>query len=156
MKGIIHQPIKRITIKIPTDDVDDVTQEVFIAMSRCLGSFRFESKFKTWMITLTNRKIADYYRKRKDMSVRESDLIYKKEKQSKHTTFTKIDDLVSMRKAFNGLPKECQEILLLRFINDYQFGQIAANFGISLDAAKSRFRRSVAALRKAMLVEEYD
>ncbi|MGB8252339.1 MAG: sigma-70 family RNA polymerase sigma factor, partial [Anaerolineaceae bacterium] len=136
---------RRITIKIPVEDVDDVTQEVFIAMSKNLGSFRFEAKFNTWMITLTNRKIADYYRNRKNIFVSDSILDESKEKRVKPPIFTKIDDLISLKKAFNTLPGEYQEILLQRFINEYRFNQIAAHFGITLDAAKSRFRRSVAA-----------
>lgn len=146
---------RRIAIKVPNEDVEDITQDVFIAMSRSLSSFRFESKFSTWMITLTNRKIADYYRKRKNIYVSDSISPVTGNNKIEHTNDGNIEDLVSLRKAFNTLPNDYQEILLQRFINNYQFNQIASNIGISLDAAKSRFRRSIIALREAMMEEEY-
>ena len=61
------QVYKRVAYLIPTEDVDDVTQEVLIAMLQSLKSFRGESKFSTWLRVITNRHIANYYRKNKKM-----------------------------------------------------------------------------------------
>src|SRR5512138_13753 len=55
---------KRVRYMIPEPDVEDTTQEVFLAALKSLPSFRGEAQFGTWLRTLTNHKIAEYYRKR--------------------------------------------------------------------------------------------
>ena len=60
----IRSVYKRVRYLIPETDVEDVTQEVFIAALRSLRSFRGDAKFSTWLRTLTNNKVAEYYRKR--------------------------------------------------------------------------------------------
>jgi RNA polymerase sigma-70 factor (ECF subfamily) len=59
-----HLPLvyNRVRYTVPEQDAEDVTQEVFIAAMRSLGNFRGESQFSTWLRTLTNRQVADYYR----------------------------------------------------------------------------------------------
>jgi RNA polymerase sigma-70 factor (ECF subfamily) len=54
---------KRVRYMVPEQDVEDTTQEVFIAALKSLSSFRGEAQFGTWLRTLTNHKIAEYYRK---------------------------------------------------------------------------------------------
>src|SRR5512146_389214 len=54
---------KRVRYMVPEQDVEDTTQEVFLAALKSLASFRGEAQFSTWLRTLTNHKIAEYYRK---------------------------------------------------------------------------------------------
>jgi len=49
---------------IPSDDVEDVAQEIFIAVFKSLPRFRGQSQFKTWLRPLANYKIAEFYRMR--------------------------------------------------------------------------------------------
>jgi len=60
------QVYSRVSYLIPTEDIDDVTQEVLIAMLQSLKSFRGDAKFGTWLRVITNRHIANYYRKNKN------------------------------------------------------------------------------------------
>ena len=55
---------KRVRFVIPEEDVEDITQEIFIAVMKSLKSFRYEARFSTWLRTLVNRQVADYYRRR--------------------------------------------------------------------------------------------
>ena len=55
---------KRVRYVVPENDVEDVTQEIFIAALKSITSFRGDSKFGTWLRTLTNHKVAEFYRKR--------------------------------------------------------------------------------------------
>src|SRR5512146_773962 len=48
---------RRVRCSIPETDVEDVTQEVFIAVIRSLKEFRGDSKFRTWLYTILSRKI---------------------------------------------------------------------------------------------------
>jgi RNA polymerase sigma-70 factor (ECF subfamily) len=57
------------------------------------------------------------------------------------------DNQIILREAMRALPDHYQEIILMRFAEDLKFQEIAETQGISLDAAKSLFRRAIAALR---------
>lgn len=143
----------RARFKIPEDDVEDVTQEVFIAVLKSLGSYKCQSKFSTWIWTITNRKIADYYRLRKikptEQSEYEDSVIHNLSNQTANDEDQR-DDLAIIQHALCKLPKNYQEILLMRFADNLPFNDIARQNGQSLEATKSLFRRSMTALTKEM------
>jgi RNA polymerase sigma-70 factor, ECF subfamily len=145
-----------VRFKVPEEEVEDITQEIFIAMMKSLDNFRGQSKFSTWLRSLTGHKIADYYRSNNYRFARNSDGEEAVEKNSgnrerfQNFLNSPQDDLITIKKALGDLPENYQEILLLRFVDDVPFNEIAQQKGQSLDATKSLFRRSVAALRKAM------
>lgn len=148
---------RRVRFIIPEQDVEDVIQEIFIAVMRSLKSFRYESQFSTWLRTLVNRQVADYYRRnatqRKLVDLgehQEDDESDQPGKLSIHLIShpTDLDDAVTLRFALADLSESYREIILLRFADGLQFNEIAALTGKSLDATKSLFRRAVADLKK--------
>ena len=147
--------LARVRFKVPEGDCEDVTQEIFIAVMKSLNSFRAQSKFKTWIWTITNRKIADYYRSHKVGTVELDDheelVIHK---LSNHTASAdrQQDDLAAIQHALGELPQNYQDILLMRFVDEMPFNEIALRNKQSLEATKSLFRRSMAALTKKMEV----
>jgi RNA polymerase sigma-70 factor (ECF subfamily) len=143
----------RVRFKVPENDVEDVTQEIFIAVMKSLGSFKGQSKFSTWIWTITNRKIVDYYRSHKSVHIEQDD--YEEvvtRNPSNHTVHVDShqDDLDTVKHALGALPQNYQDILLMRFVDEMPFNEIAVQNGQSLEATKSLFRRSVAALAKRM------
>lgn len=142
----------RVRFKVPESDVEDVTQEIFIAILKSLHSFRGKSRFSTWIRTITNHKIVDYHRTKVVVLTDHKDYeVIAAGKKSNHTEFiSQQDDLASIRAALVQLPQNYQEILLMRFVDDLPFGEIAIQNGQSLEATKSLFRRSVAALSEKM------
>jgi RNA polymerase sigma factor (sigma-70 family) len=145
--------IARVRFKIPESDVEDVTQEIFIAMLKSLGSFKGQSRFSTWIWTITNRKIVDYYRSRKVGSSERDEfekLVTRSSSNHAENTDHQRDDLVSIQSALSKLPQNYQDILLMRFVDDMPFNEIALQNGQSLEATKSLFRRSMAALTKIL------
>jgi RNA polymerase sigma factor (sigma-70 family) len=150
-----------VRFKVPEEEVEDITQEIFIAMMKSLDNFQGHSKFSTWLRSLTSHKIADYYRSKNYTFAKNSECeetskqnLGNGERSTNGPTNVSQDDLIAVKKALRELPDNYQEILLLRFVNDVPFNEIAQLKGQSLDATKSLFRRSVAALRKAMNDDE--
>ncbi len=138
---------KRVRYMIPEQDVEDTTQEVFLAAFKSLPSFRGEAQFGTWLRTLTNHKIAEYYRRcnRKREAPRAS--FDEARDHSDGSTVKALEEQVALRKALQLLPNQYQEIILLRFVDGLQFNEIAELNGQHLEATKSLFRRAVSALR---------
>jgi RNA polymerase sigma-70 factor (ECF subfamily) len=138
----------RVRYLVPEEDVEDITQEVFIATIRSLKSYRGEAKFSTWLRTLTNRQIADYYRRR-----HQPDAPLDEHLHAPHDP-SATDEAILIRQAFRRLPKKYQEILLLRFAECMPFEEIARLQGRKLEATKSFFRRAIAALHKQVAGDE--
>jgi RNA polymerase sigma-70 factor (ECF subfamily) len=135
---------------VPEPDVEDTTQEVFLAALKSLSTFRGEAQFGTWLRALTNHKIAEYYRKcnRK----REAPQVPFNEAldYSDGETVNLMEERIALRKAIQQIPCQYQEVLLLRFVEGLQFNEIAQLNRQSLEATKSLFRRAVSALRNQL------
>ncbi len=138
----------RVRYTVPVEDVEDVTQEVFISAIRSLKSFRGDAKFSTWLRTLTIRQIAEYYRKRRaPTSPLNEDMVAPRDPCD-------ADDILLLKQALRKIPDKYREILLLRFAEEIPFQEIARIQGKSLEAVKSLFRRALAALHKQVAVHE--
>ncbi len=143
----------RVRFKIPENDVEDVTQEIFIAVMKSLGSFKGQSKFGTWVWTITNRKIVDYYRANKLNLIEQDDyeeIVTRNLSNYPTQSEDNQDDLATIQRALGTLPQNYQDILLMRFVDEMPFNEIALKNHQSLEAVKSLFRRSVAALTKKL------
>jgi RNA polymerase sigma-70 factor, ECF subfamily len=138
----------RVRYTVPPDDVEDITQEVFICTMRSIRSFRGEAKFGTWLRTLTVRQIAEYYRRRRRPTVPLDERL-----QAPHDP-NGTEEAILLRQAFRKLPQRYQEILLLRLAEDMPFNEIARLQKQNLESVKSLFRRAVAALQKQVTSHE--
>jgi len=143
----------RVRYVVPERDIEDVVQEVFITLLKSLKSYRGNAQFSTWLRTLTNRRIVDYYRRRsRTESQLETELNEAEASlapQLKVTTeAAAVEDRVVLRQMLRALPDPYQEVILLRFAEELPFDEIARLRGQSLEATKSLFRRALAALRK--------
>jgi len=138
---------KRVRYVVPENDVEDVTQEIFIAALNSLPSFRGDAKFSTWLRTLTNHKVAEFYRKR---TRKQEPPLSPLSDASSHTagsTSKVMEERIYLQRALQDLPDNYKEIILLRFAEDMQFNEIAEMTDQNLEATKSLFRRAIAALR---------
>ena len=150
----VRSVYNRVRYTVPETDVEDVTQEVFIAALRSLTSFRGEAKFSTWLRTLTNNKVAEYYRRQsRKKETMQVDLSHA-ERRGDRSSVSTIEDRITMRRALNKLPEQYREVILLRFAEGMQFNEIAEYFEQNPEATKSLFRRAMSALRKTLDVRD--
>ncbi len=138
----------RVRYVVPEVDIEDVTQEVFVAVLKSLNTFRGEAQFSTWLRTLTNYKVAEYYRRKNRKQDPQESPLAEAESLPDVGKGIPLEDRVTLRKALLALPEKYREIILLRFSEEMPFEEIANFMGMNLEAAKSLFRRAVAALRK--------
>jgi len=150
----VNSVYKRVRYVIPETDVEDVTQEVFLAAFRSLKKFRGEAQFSTWLRTLTNNKVAEYYRRRtRKKETMQVDLKYAETRLDSHSS-QKQEDRVYLQRAINKIPDNYREVILLRFAEGMQFNEIAQVLDQHPEATKSLFRRAISALRKHMDVHD--
>lgn len=148
----LNKVYNRVRSKVPSQEVEDVTQDVFIAMSRSLKGYKQEARFNTWLYTIVNRQIADFYRRRSRVSSgndAEVDLELGEHVASKIDS-QEIDRGMIVQRALNSLPEHYQEIILLRFADGLTFNEIAEQRNQSLEAIKSLYRRAIQAVKSEM------
>ena len=145
---------KRVCFVIPETDVEDVTQEVFLAALCSLTAYRGEAQFSTWLRSLTNNKVAEYYRRRsRKKETMQVDLVHA-ERRSDQSNTNSLEDRIALYSALNQLPKQYYEVIILRFAEGLQFNEIAKLLKKNPEATKSLFRRALSALREKMEVKD--
>ncbi len=151
----LNRVYSRVRSRVPMQDVEDVVQDVFIAVIRSLGSFEQRSNFGTWLYTIVNRQIADFYRKRyrggisgenQAISLDDAERVL----DSKVADREKLDEQLLLKRALQTLPEHYQDVIFMRFADKLAFAEIAAKRGQSLEAVKSLYRRAIQALRDQM------
>jgi RNA polymerase sigma-70 factor (ECF subfamily) len=142
----------RVKSKVPPQDVEDVTQDIFIALVRSLDGYQQRARFNTWLYTIVNRQIAEFYRRR---SRSERDPYVELDGEgapelSSTGENEQTEQRMSIQRALNSLPEHYQEIIMLRFADGLTFAEIAEQRQQSLEAVKSLYRRAVQAIRDNM------
>jgi RNA polymerase sigma-70 factor (ECF subfamily) len=143
---------RRVRSRVPPQHAEDVTQDVFIAVIRSIPQFEHNARFSTWLYTIVNRHIADFYRRGSrsqalssiELAEAEGELVEAAE------THERSDERALIQRAFARLPGHYQEIILQRFADGLTFAEIAALRGQSPEAAKSLYRRAIQVLRDDM------
>lgn len=136
----------RLRALLPPEVVDDVTQDVFIAAVRAIRRYRARASFRTWISAIARHKVADFYRAR-GRQPQTVELDPDINDVSEQSTW---QEQALVRMAMQSLPNPYQEVLLLRFAEGLPFQDIAESLGLSLEATKSRYRRAMAAMAKAL------
>ncbi len=143
----IDKVYNRVRSRIPPQYAEDVTQEIFIAVVRSLHSFELRSRFNTWLYTIVNRQIADFYRQHSRYSDDQSISLDQAEYFASDDPSPGEDESALIQKVLHKLPEHYQEVIMLRFADGLSFAEIAEQRNQSLEAVKSLYRRAIQALR---------
>ncbi len=139
-------------------EADDVVQEAFVKIWKNLKKFNPEKGFRTWAFSITRNTAIDYLRKRKAIPFSHFD----DEKEGQFAESIKdgealADELFDLMhqnkevaKAIDSLPEIYREIISLKLAEDMTFEEMAEIMGESVNTIKSRHRRGVILLRKAL------
>lgn len=121
-------------------DVEDVTQDVFLAAFLGLKKFRRDCKLKTWLFTITINKCRSYRHKRK---LRQVSTLARRT----HETTTDADDFNRVRRAIAALPARYREPVVLMYLEGLATDEISRLLGISRNALHVRLSRARDRLR---------
>ena len=152
----MHRYLSNLTCE---DDALDLTQAVFLKISRSLDNFREESSLSTWIYRIATNTAHDHY---------SSSLAKQKNSELIFDDGVSIDDLpdpdfsgtdreyirremnACIRGVVDHLPENYRTVLLLSEFEELTNSEIAEILNISTDTVKIRLHRGRAALRKAM------
>lgn len=127
---------------VARSDIDDVAQEVYLAIHAELPSFEARSSFKTWLCGVCRHKAADYRRKRARRqlltSTRPAELA--PEGECPQGALLQQEAKEALRRAVARLPDEQLEVFVLHAVEDLPMRDVAALVGCPIDTAYTRYR----------------
>lgn len=128
-------------------DADDVCQEIMLKVLYGLKKFQGKSKFKTWLYSITYNECTTQYRKdrRKRRLFDALSLNPLDEEVEPEAIETKSNDLDRWLVGVNTIDRE---IIILRFVAELEFQEIASIMHLGLSATKMRYKRAIDRLRE--------
>ena len=137
-------------------DADDVVQETFIRVYRALPGFRFESSFRTWLITIATRQALNY----RQRVIKEHESLDGPEGNMEHPALrveeTQISALLDqearrlLQEALPKLPRRQKEALTLKLQHDWKYEQIAQQMGTSVGSVKAHIFHAIRNLTRQL------
>jgi RNA polymerase sigma-70 factor (ECF subfamily) len=126
----------------------DLTQEVWIRITRKLSQLRDPSAVEGWLYRIARNVIADHYRRQHPTEELPATLSAPAPESEREDLRECLHDYV--RGVVETLPASHREVLLLTMDEGLTAPQLAEQLGITLTAAKSRIQRARAEVRKTM------
>jgi len=130
-------------------DADDAVQETFIRVFRALPGFRFESSFRTWLITIATRQALNY----RERVAKEHESLDGPEGTFEHpalrieeTQMTSVLDQEARRllhEALPNLPKRQKQALTLKLQHDWKYERIAQEMGTTVGSVKAHIFHAI-------------
>ncbi len=144
------------------EEVQDISQEVFVRVYRSIDKFEFDASFFSWIYRITVNLCIDELRRRKIKRALSLDFLaestFEKEKKSKEQILASDGVLDEEKRevvlaALQKLSQEHRQVIILREYEELSYAEIASYLGISVQAVKSRIFRAREELR--VLLKDY-
>ncbi len=134
------------------DSAEDVAQEAFLAAWRALPEFRGDCRFSTWLYRLVSNAAIDCLRREKKHrdTGDVDDLELPDGGPSPQEQAERSDTRDAVRRALDRLSPEHRQVLLLRFMQELDYGEIARALDVSEGTVKSRINRAKSKLREVL------
>lgn len=134
-------------------DADEAAQEAFVAAWRALPNFRGDAKFSTWLYRLTTNAAIDVMRREKrHQTVGDGEMMeVADDADSPQETVERTEQQEAVQRALATLSEEYREVLLLRYMEELDYAEIAEVLKLPSGTVKSRINRAKAALKTALL-----
>lgn len=138
------------------DDADDVVQEAFVKAYRRLSTFRGDSSFRSWLLTIVANETRNLHRTRQ----RRSGLLERAAAQADQPDETDLalDGALSSERraqlvsALRQLSPADRDVIVYRYLLDMSEAETAALLDRPKGTVKSRANRALAKLRTQLIV----
>jgi RNA polymerase sigma factor (sigma-70 family) len=129
------------------ESAEDVCQEVFVQLWQKITNFRGESKFSTWLHSVTNNIVLGHLRKHKNWLQR----IFSIEDQTIQDIGVEMEDntgLTTLDKHIARLPERARLVFVLFAIEGYRHEEIAKMLNMAVGTSKAQYHRARGLLRE--------
>lgn len=134
------------------DNVDDLTQEVFLAAWKSLAGYRGDATLRSWLLGIARHKVEDYYREKLH---RPEPLPEDDSAEPAEDTALELDDILDqarlgerVRSVMNGMRHQSALLLLWRYWEKRSAREMSEQIGRSEKAVERLLARARAEFRK--------
>ncbi len=132
-------------------DAEDLTQQVFLKAWQAIDRYKkTASPFVAWLMTISHNLVVDFYRTKKDKTYLEAEVVADDLASSPEQVAEARYVQQQLRRVILQLPGEQQQVILLRFIEGFEFKEIASLLGKSDGAIRVILHRALARLRQIL------
>jgi len=129
-------------------DAEDLTQQVFLKAWQAIDRYKkMASPFLAWLMTISHNLVVDFYRTRKERTYLEAEVMVADSASSPERIAEARFEQQRLRRAILQLRGDEQQVVLLRFIEGFQFKEIASLLNKSEGATRVILHRSLVKLR---------
>jgi RNA polymerase sigma factor (sigma-70 family) len=108
-------------------DAEDLTQQVFLKAWQAIDRYkRKTSPFIAWLMTIGHNLMVDFYRTKKDNSYLEAEALADGPTSSPEQAAETSLEQQRLRRAILKLGSDEQQVVVLRFIEGFEFSEIAS------------------------------
>jgi len=136
-------------------DAEDLTQQVFLKAWQAIDRYKkTASPFLAWLMTISHNLVVDFYRTKKAKTYLEAEVTADEPTSSLERVAEARFEQQRLRRAILQLRSDQQQVILLRFVEGYQYAEIASLLGKSEGAIRVILHRALVALRRMLEKEE--
>jgi RNA polymerase sigma-70 factor (ECF subfamily) len=131
----------------------DVSQQIFLKLITSISQFRGESAFTTWLYRLVVNACIDEQRKRRRfLPFGESTPMSRiEERKPQEKRYAKLEIADSVQAAIKQLKPKLRMAILLKYVEDLSYEEIASVLGCSKGTVASRLNRGHQALARKLV-----
>lgn len=135
--------------RVPSPEVDDLVQEVFLLAMRRLVALREPDAFGSWLATIARNRANDFHRGRRPMD----ELSPETEVTASHAANSDVShaEAIAALTAIRSLPEAYRETLLLRLVEGMTGPEISERTGLTAASVRVNLHRGMKMLREVLV-----
>lgn len=133
------------------EEAEDLTHQVFLKTWGNISRYDFRGfPFSSWLYQIARNQVIDYYRTKKVNITLESIVELKIENPSYSSVMDDNSDIEKVKKAIYQLNPQQQDVIILRFIEDFSLQETASVLDKTETAVKLLQHRAIKNLKKIL------
>ena len=133
------------------EEAEDLTHQVFLKSWNSINNYTFQNfPFSSWLYRVARNQVIDYYRTKKNNISIEFESIIELSMENPTTDIDNNFEINQIRKAITRLNSDQQNVIVLRFIEDFSIKETAFAMDKTETAVKLLQHRAVKNLKKIL------
>jgi RNA polymerase sigma-70 factor (ECF subfamily) len=148
--------IFQLSADISLEDVEEISQETFLAVIKNLASFQGQSQFQTWLFRIAANKARDYWERQRAVKRGSGQVVLSLDEQEEDgapliapassnpgpdEVLVNAEKAAMIAAALRQLGLPCQEIIELRYFGDMEYEEIGRSLELNVKTVSSRLSR---------------
>lgn len=132
-------------------EAEDLTAQTFLKAWEAIDRYKERgAPIVAWLLRIAHNLTISYLRSKRDHSILDEAFIDQKLHRNPEDALAQSNDEESVRRAILNLREEQRQVIILRFVEELDYRQVAALIGKSVPAVRVIQHRALGNLRKIM------